>query len=52
MSGAIPPLPQYASTAWCSVKAQGYHCHGTFDVVEELICRIISTVTTNKFLNP
>jgi hypothetical protein len=21
--GAIPPLPQYASMAWCSVKAQG-----------------------------
>jgi len=23
MSGAISPLPQYASTAWCSIKAQG-----------------------------
>jgi hypothetical protein len=23
MSGAIYPLPQYASMAWCSVKAQG-----------------------------
>jgi hypothetical protein len=23
MSGAIPSLPQYASMAWCSVKAQG-----------------------------
>jgi hypothetical protein len=23
MSGAIPPLPQYTVTAWCSVKAQG-----------------------------
>jgi len=23
MSGAIHPLPQYASMAWCSVKAQG-----------------------------
>jgi hypothetical protein len=23
MSGAIPPLPQYAFIAWCSVKAQG-----------------------------
>jgi hypothetical protein len=22
MSGAIPPLPQYAFIAWCSVKAQ------------------------------
>jgi hypothetical protein len=23
MRGAIPPLSQYAFTAWCSVKAQG-----------------------------
>jgi len=23
MSGAIPPLLQYAFMAWCSVKAQG-----------------------------
>jgi len=23
MSGAMPPLPQYAFMAWCSVKAQG-----------------------------
>jgi hypothetical protein len=23
MSGAIHPLPQYASMAWCLVKAQG-----------------------------
>jgi len=23
MSGAIPPLPQYALMAWCSVEAQG-----------------------------
>jgi len=23
MSGAIPPLPQYAFMMWCSVKAQG-----------------------------
>jgi hypothetical protein len=23
MSGAIPPLPQYAFMAWCSVKGQG-----------------------------
>jgi hypothetical protein len=23
MSGAIPPLPQYAFMAWCSAKAQG-----------------------------
>jgi hypothetical protein len=22
MSGAIPPFPQYAFMAWCSVKAQ------------------------------
>jgi hypothetical protein len=24
MSGAIPPLTQYAFMAWCLVKAQGY----------------------------
>jgi len=24
MSGAIPPLPQYAFMAWSSVKSQGY----------------------------
>jgi hypothetical protein len=23
MCGAIPPLPQYAFMAWCSVKAKG-----------------------------
>jgi hypothetical protein len=23
MHGAIPPLPQYASMAWCSLKAEG-----------------------------
>jgi hypothetical protein len=23
MSGAIPPLPQYAFMAWCSVEARG-----------------------------
>jgi hypothetical protein len=23
MSGALPPLPQYAFMAWCSVKVQG-----------------------------
>jgi hypothetical protein len=23
MRGALPPLPQYALMAWCSVKAQG-----------------------------
>jgi hypothetical protein len=29
MSGAIPPLPQYAFMARCSVKAQGqlHHLH-------------------------
>jgi hypothetical protein len=23
MKGAMPPIPQYAFMAWCSVKAQG-----------------------------
>jgi len=27
MSGVIPPLPQYAFIAWCSVKAQGQLYH-------------------------
>jgi len=33
MTGAMPPLPQYAFMAWCSVKAQGllylhlFTCH-------------------------
>jgi hypothetical protein len=27
MSGAIPPLPQYAFMAWYSVKAQGLYIH-------------------------
>jgi hypothetical protein len=40
MSGAIPPLPQYAFMAWCLVKAQGqlylylfltFSCHMRFD---------------------
>jgi hypothetical protein len=32
MSGAIPPFPQNAFTAWCSVKTQGqlYLYHFTF----------------------
>jgi hypothetical protein len=27
MSGAIPPLPQYAFMEWCSLKAQGQLYH-------------------------
>jgi hypothetical protein len=39
MSGAIPPLPQYASTAWCSVKTQRqlyllYYC-----MLRYFVCR-------------
>jgi hypothetical protein len=35
MSGAIPPLSQYALMAWCSVKAQGklYLFTSTFTVI-------------------
>jgi hypothetical protein len=40
MRGAIPPLPQYAFMAWCSVKAQGqlylylYLCLTKYDSVK------------------
>jgi hypothetical protein len=46
MSGAIPPLPQYAFMVWCSVKAQGqlylyftqvYGEHGEDDY---MLCRL------------
>jgi len=30
MRGDIPPLPQYAFMAWCSVKAQGQLYFFTF----------------------
>jgi len=31
MSGVIPPLPQYAFMAWCSVKGTGLHARtGSF----------------------
>jgi hypothetical protein len=38
MSGAIPPLPQYAFMAWCSVEAQGQlylllYCPQVFKIV-------------------
>jgi hypothetical protein len=37
MSGAIPPLLQYAFIAWCSVKAQGQllplHLDDNFELV-------------------
>jgi hypothetical protein len=34
MSGAIPPLPQYAFMAWCSVKAQGQLLPFTEDLAD------------------
>jgi hypothetical protein len=30
MNGAIPPLPQYVSMAWCSVKSTGTTLSFTF----------------------
>jgi hypothetical protein len=41
MLGAIPPLPQYAFTAWCSVEVQGqlylYRWNGVFCDFEDVI---------------
>jgi hypothetical protein len=43
MRGAIPPLPQYASIAWCSVKAQGQlYLH-----LSPLRCRKVSVLPRN-----
>jgi hypothetical protein len=44
-SGAIPPLPQYAFTAWCSVKAQGQLCLYLY------LQTLQSTPTPNKTKN-
>jgi hypothetical protein len=35
MSRAIPPLPQYASMAWCSVKAQG-QLYNIFKIIKNM----------------
>jgi hypothetical protein len=35
MSGAIPPLPQYAYMAWCCVKAQGQLCLYLDDAIRQ-----------------
>jgi len=45
MSGSIPLLPQYASMAWCSVKAQGqlylyFTFHDLYHVVTALGCTV------------
>jgi hypothetical protein len=48
MSGAIPPLPQYAFMAWCLVKAQGisvYFCNQlykifTYSLVSSCCCTL------------
>jgi len=37
MSGAIPPLPQYAFMVWCSVKAQGQLYIFTLLVCREIL---------------
>jgi len=46
MSGAIRPLPQYASTAWCSVKALGqlylYLCHYIVSVLYSVIKQYVN----------
>jgi hypothetical protein len=42
MSGAVPPLPQYAFMAWCLVKAQGQLY--IFFTLSKLYCSIYSAV--------
>jgi hypothetical protein len=40
MRGAIPPLPQYAFTTWCSVKSAGTNLPFTFYVhLLNVICQ-------------
>jgi len=39
MHGAIPPFPQYAFMAWCSVKAQG-QLYLTFPSCTRMHCRM------------
>jgi hypothetical protein len=56
MRGAIPPLPQYAFMAWCSVKAQGqlftFTCikHSIFCTsLEEMLSSLASLTDCNFY---
>jgi hypothetical protein len=51
MSGAIPPLPQYAFMAWCLVKAQGQLYLLPFPLQENIpnyLLQILLTVNKNS----
>jgi hypothetical protein len=48
MSGAIPPLPQYAFMAWCSVKAQGqlyFYLFNSAVLLREHVFKVTANVT-------
>jgi hypothetical protein len=49
MSGTIPPLPQYALMAWCSVKAQGqlYLCLAVINEPLKKVREFSSETDTN-----
>jgi hypothetical protein len=56
MRGAIPPLPQYASMAWCSVKSTGTTLPLPLDYVEHISfhtrsygnCRVMRSGDTQR----
>jgi hypothetical protein len=43
MSGAIPPLPQYAFMVWCSVKGQGQVYLYLYNTEVMNVCCFLST---------
>jgi hypothetical protein len=49
MSGALPPLSQYAFMAWCSVKAQGQFL--SLPVLEVHITRAMNLILLHMTLN-
>jgi len=44
MSGAIPPLPQYAFTEWCSIKARGRLKEIGWEGVDWIHLALVNTV--------
>jgi hypothetical protein len=55
MSGAIPPLPQYAFMAWCLVKAQGqlYLLPFTLHIMQLKNCKEAGFLADNpRFARP
>jgi len=53
MHGAIPPLPQYAFMAWCSVKktAQGQLYFYATDYPVSGLLKHLNTLNKHKFTN-